>query len=103
MKKYIISFIVFVLLSPVFVSAHGMVDGFDEVTTGPGMMRYIEDTALGEELHEEMEDLMVKMISGQLTESEAGRVVTLMNQYPGPHALMMNRLNLGNFGHGWGF
>ena len=40
---------------------------------------------------------MTRMMAGTLTEEETERVVELMNRYPGPNALMMNRLG----GTGW--
>lgn len=82
------------------VGAHGMTSvNFSDVQDGIGMMRYLEDQSLGSELHEQMEGLMTKMIAGTLTEAEADQFVGLMNQYPGPTGMMMNRL--GGFG-GWG-
>lgn len=68
------------------------------------MMRYIEDQGLqSDELHEEMENLMVKMMSVELDEAEANRMVELMNQYPGPMGMMMGRMNMmqSDFGNNW--
>jgi len=69
---------------------------------GYGMMRTIETRALGDELHEEMEDLMVKMMAGTMTEVEAQRMVELMDQYPGAQSMMMSRMmgmnGFGGFG-----
>ena len=100
---------------PVFVFAHGgsMMD-FGELQTGPEMMKYVEEGVLGDELHEEMEQLMVRMMSGEMTQDEAERMTTLMGQYPGPYGMMMNRLGWGtrsgwnmmsgwNGMMGWGF
>jgi hypothetical protein len=56
------------------------------------MMRTIENRALGDDLHEEMEDLMVKMMAGTMTEAEAQRMVELMDQYPGAQSMMMGRM-----------
>jgi len=80
------------LLLPLAVDAHGagMMD-FGQSYTASRTMRDIEDRALGSELHEEMESLMAKMMSGSLTEEETGRITEIMNQYPGPSAMMMNR------------
>lgn len=98
MKK-LLSISVFVVLLPVFVFAHGgpMMD-FGELQTGSEMMEYVEDSALGEELHEEMEELMLKMMSGALTQAEADRVSQLMEQYPGPYGMMMVRLSRADSG-----
>jgi Flp pilus assembly protein TadB len=101
MKLYI--FVLSFLALPAFVLAHGMMD-FDSSATGPEMMRYMEDRALAsDELHEEMENLMVKMMTGKLTETEANRMVELMNQYPGPMGMMMGRLGMGQgmWGRNW--
>jgi len=97
MKKFItLSLIIF----PLVVGAHsGFGMNFSDIQDGVGMMRYLEDRSLGGELHEQMEGLMNKMIAGTLTEAEADQLVGLMNQYPGPSGIMMNRL--GGFG-GWG-
>ncbi len=102
-KQILVLLSVIAVLLPVSVSAHGMTDDFGDLKTGPELMSYIENTALGDELHEDMEDMMVKMMSGQLTESEAQRMISLMDQYPGPYSMMMNRLGSSNFSHGWGF
>jgi hypothetical protein len=75
-------------ITPTVTFAHS---GTDE-DTGFDMMRSLEDQALGDELHEEMEDLMVKMMSGIMTEAESERMILLMNEYPGPQAMMMNRM-----------
>jgi len=87
-------FILGFMALPIFVSAHGMMD-FNSSSAAPEMMRYIEDKALASnELHEEMEDLMAKMMQGKLTETEANRMVEIMNQYPGPMGMMMTRLGM---------
>lgn len=94
MKSYILALGFAVLALPLFVFGHGMMD-FDSSFTGTEMMRYIEDRALpSDELHEEMENLMVKMMTGELTETEANRIVEVMNQYPGPMGMMMGRLGM---------
>lgn len=97
MRKTIIG-IATLLLFPLLILAHGPAADFDDVSTGPEMMRFIEDRALGEELHEEMEGLMTKMMAGTMTENEAGRMAELMNQYPGPQGMMMSRMMGMNFG-----
>lgn len=95
MKKYIF-LIVFAVSMPAWVGAHGEVIEFNENQTSQNMMRHIEDQTLGGELHEEMEALMEKLMTGELTKQEAGRVAELMIQYPGPQSMMMNRMMSGN-------
>lgn len=66
------------------------------------MMQQVEDRALGDQLHEEMEDLMVKMMSGNLSQSETDRMIELMDQYPGPGSMMMGRMmGMETFGSGF--
>lgn len=86
---FIISLLAAVLfIAPTAILAHGGAD-----TDGDfGMMREIEDKALGNELHEEMEGLMTKMMSGAMTEQESERMLELMNNYPGPNGMMMGRM-----------
>jgi len=76
---------------PLSVSAHTESTGVSR-NSGFVMMQQIEDRALGDKLHEEMEGLMVNMMSGNLTEIQANRVSELINQYPGMGALMLSRL-----------
>ncbi|PIT92453.1 MAG: hypothetical protein COU08_02365 [Candidatus Harrisonbacteria bacterium CG10_big_fil_rev_8_21_14_0_10_42_17] len=75
------------IVMPFIASAHGVTN----TTSGFGMIQTIEDEALGDDLREEMENLMEKMITGTMTEEEQSRMLELMNQYPGPHGIMMNR------------
>jgi putative membrane protein len=76
---------------PFTVSAHsGGVS--DSQTPGFMMMQQVEDHALGNELHGEMETLMSSMIAGELSEEEIARMAELMNEYPGPGAMMMERM-----------
>lgn len=65
------------------------------------MMRSVESSVVGEEVHEEMEGLMIKMMSGEMTEAEVDRMVELMEEYPGPQGMMMNRM-MGGYGMGYG-
>lgn len=81
-----------IILTPSFVLAQGMIN-FSDAKTPSGMMQYIEDKSLGADLHEEAEGLMEKMMTGKLTETEASRLVEIMNQYPAPMGMMLNRLN----------
>ena len=85
--------------------------GSGGVARGFQMMESIEDQALGSELHEEMENLMEKMMLGSLTNEEVNRMIELMQQYPMPANMMMNRMmgtNMmaamanGNLMDGWG-
>ncbi len=96
----LVSFLALVMM-PVTVSAHTS----DTTTSGePGfmMMQQVEDQALGDQLHEEMEDLMIKMMSGDLSQSQTDRMVELMDQYPGPGSMMMGRMmGMGTFGSGF--
>lgn len=111
MKKILFVSVVFVLL-PVFSFAHGGMMSMGEFQTGPEMMEYVEDSVMGNDLHEEMEQLMIKMMSGAMTQDEVKKITELMGQYPGPYGMMMNRLGssqanqLGSYGwnmmSGWG-
>lgn len=93
--KYIILFLS-LFVAPSLASAHGSMM-FGDLQTGPQMMQYIEDQALGEDLHEEMEELMVNMMSGSLTQEDAARLTQLMDEHPGPYATMMNRIGAQNW------
>lgn len=97
MKKYIL-LVVITLLVPLWVAAHGESVEFNETQASQDMMRYIEDQALGDELHEEMEGLMTKMMTGELSQEGADRLAELMEQYPGPHGMMMGRMMGMGFG-----
>ena len=88
MKKVFLMALLFIL--PVGAAAHGMI--FNDINTGLEMMEFIEDMALGEEIHEEMEGLMVKMMAGEMSQAEAERMAGFMNKYPGPYSMMMGRL-----------
>ncbi len=90
------------LLLPVVSLAHGggMMD-LQDLQTGPEMMEYVEEGVLGDELHEEMEQLMVRMMSGKMTEDDGVRISEMMNKYPGPYGMMMNRLGWASSA-GWG-
>lgn len=91
MKKYIL-FVAIALFIPLWVGAHGESIEFSENQTSGDMMRYIEDQALGDGLHEEMEGLMGKMMAGELTQEEADRLAQLMDERPGPMGMMMGRM-----------
>jgi putative membrane protein len=80
---------------PFTVAAHSS-DTPDTQAPGFMMMQQVEDHALGDELHEEMETLMSSMIAGELSEEEIARMAELINEYPGPGSMMMERmLNIG--------
>lgn len=90
-----------VVATPFLASAHS---GNSTASQEPGfmMMQQIEDQALGDELHEEMEDLMIKMMAGDLSEEETDRMVEFMDQYPGPGSMMMGRMmGMGAFESGF--
>lgn len=88
-----LSSLLLLIFLPVAALAH---TGEDTESAHPGMrmMHEIEDEALGDDLHEEMENLMVKMMNGTMSEGESTRMRELMEEHPGPGALMMNRLGL---------
>ena len=104
--KYIVLLVLgFMFGAPSMSFAHGTMMDFNSLQTGPEMMRYVEDQALqNDELHEEMEDLMVKMMTGELSEQEANRIIEFMDEYPGPMGMMMNRYGImdGNWQSGYG-
>ena len=92
-KIFTLFILFFVAMTPLPSFAHGGgMMNFGELQTGSEMMKYVEEGVLGDELHEEMEQLMTKMMSGEMTQDEAGRITELMGQYPGPYGTMMVRL-----------
>lgn len=96
-----IFFVALLVVLPVVAGAHAEIAPNSQ-EQGFGMMQQVEDRALGDELHEEMESLMTKMMSGELSQGETDRMVELMNQYPGPGSMMMGRImNMGMFGSGF--
>ena len=108
MKQYIF-ILAIVFLVPLSAGAHGSMMDFGSAQYD--MMQSIEGQALqNDQLHEEMEGLMDKMMSGNLTNEESGRLAQFMNQYPGPMSMMMNRVGMmnGNWSgsqnmmNGWG-
>jgi hypothetical protein len=115
MKNIFAILLALVLLSPLIVGAHmGETESLELADYSPAeMMEYIENRALGAELHEEMETLMEQMMDGSLSEAGTERMVELMQKNPGPHAMMMNRIDMidefdnggmrsGNYGHMFG-
>jgi hypothetical protein len=102
MKKFI-PVLVVLFVVPFFVSAHTGSASFNQITTPHEMMFYIEDQALGDEIHEEMESLMEKMMEGSLSQEEAEQLLILMEENPVPNSIMMNRLGMtNNFGSPYG-
>lgn len=99
-KKYIIAGTLLSFLIPFMVSAHMGPMNWSDVEEGDqtGMMQYIEDKALGTELHEKMEALMEKMMEGTLTEEEANELAGLAKEFPGPYGMMMGRFDGDGFG-----
>jgi len=79
------------LLFPMSMFAHGNMMDFNDAQGSSAMMLYVEEQALDSEIHEDMEGLMEKMMSGTLTQSEADRLGTFMEEHPGPYGMMMNR------------
>ncbi|PIP87293.1 hypothetical protein COW81_01070 [Candidatus Campbellbacteria bacterium CG22_combo_CG10-13_8_21_14_all_36_13] len=104
--KIVFVFLLGLLLIPSVIFAH--MGDFDDADSGNTMMNYVETTAVGSDVHEEMEILMDKMMGGELDEVGANRMVELMNEYPGPYNMMMNRVGYQNdksdyYGEGmWG-
>lgn len=83
MRKFIIFAVFSLVIFPFVSSAHEEVDsaGSENFSDGLEMMRYMEDVVLGDELHSEMESLMIKMMSGEMNQEEAQRMIDFMNQY----------------------
>ncbi|MEX0918901.1 MAG: SHOCT domain-containing protein [Candidatus Paceibacterota bacterium] len=100
MKNILFALLPILVMFPVVISAH---TGDTATSPEPGfmMMQQIEDQALGNELHKEMGDLMIKMMSGELSSDETERMIELMNEYPGAGSIMMSRMmNPDTFGSG---
>jgi len=103
MKYILLAVFAVTFLVPGTTQAHGATMNLEGIADGPSTMLYLEEQALGSELHEEMEKLMESMLAGNLTQEQAVRMTELMNEYPGPHAVMMNRLGgLSSINGGWG-
>lgn len=93
MKTINIFIIIGFIAIPFLVGAHGASNIEETQGSGMGMMRYIEESALeNNELHEEMEVLMEKMMAGTMTEEEADKMTAFMRESPGPGAMMMGRM-----------
>ena len=98
MKKYIFALPIMFVLLPLSLWAHS--NETNDVSPGFMMMHRIEDQVLGDEEHEVMEQLMIKMMQGKsLTGDETEQIIKFMEENPGPHSMMMNRLE----GMGYGY
>jgi len=67
---------------------------------GDTMMRDIEDQMVTDEVHEEMEGLMEKMLDGTIGEDETGRMVELMQDNQIVGSIMMDRMMNNDVGQG---
>lgn len=62
---------------------------------GPGgaqMMESVEESAMGSQMHDEMQGLVTKMMAGSLSSADQARMVEIMNKYPGVSNMMMTRM-----------
>jgi uncharacterized membrane protein YtjA (UPF0391 family) len=105
-KIPLILFLIFLTI-PFLTGAHGE-NATTQSNSGVMLMQQIEDSVVGDELHEEMENIMIKILSGKtLSDEEVADVTVFMQEYPGPHGMMMNRLGYSashtGMHHGLGF
>jgi putative membrane protein len=100
MKKILLTLLVSLIVSPLFVSAHAG-DSVDKDQPGFMMMQQIEDKSLNnnDALHEEMEELMKKMMNGNLSEQESDKIAEFMKEFPGTGSMMLGRLANGGGCH----
>lgn len=70
-------------------------------STGVQMMESVEVSAMGNEMHDEMQGLVTKMIAGNLSSSDQARMVEIMNRYPGASNMMVTRMTGGTVQGGW--
>lgn len=101
MKKYFFTVVALAILIP-SISSADMMGGYDLNNQTWGMMQVVGGQALGSEVQAEMENLMVKMMAGNLSDQESTRLVQLMNENPAPYSMMMNRMMAGNYSRGEG-
>ena len=101
MKKVLFVLGLGAFIVPSILSAQGMMN-FSDARTPYGMMQYLGEKSLGSEVYDEMQNLMVKMMAGKLTEEEANRMIEIMNQYPGPMGMMMGGYYPQSYGQNWG-
>jgi hypothetical protein len=66
-------------------------------TSAAQVMESIEVSAMGSQMHEEMEGLVEKMMAGNLSSADQSRLVEIMNTYPGASNMMMTR-RFGGYG-----
>ncbi len=98
MKYTVITGIILLfMLVPPLVLAHGG-NATGSTDSPAGMMRMMEDRAVDGETYREMEQLMRNMMAGELTKEESTRLTELMQEHPGVHATMMNRMTGGSAG-----
>lgn len=70
---------------------------------GPGMMGEVEQQALGNATYQEIQSLMLRMMSGTLNQTERARLVQLMDDHPGPYGMMMSQMMAGQGYYGSGY
>lgn len=68
---------------------------------GYQMMESVEISAMGGPMHDEMQDLVTKMMAGNLSSSDQARMVEIMNRYPGASNMMVTRMTGGNGQGSW--
>jgi len=79
----------------------GMMGGYGMMGSGGAqMMEAVEVSAMGNNMHDEMQGLVTKMMAGSLSSSDQARMVEIMNTYPGASNMMITRMT-GNTGQGW--
>jgi len=69
--------------------------------SGVWMMESLEIRAMGGPLHGEMQGLVTKLRSGNLSSTEQSRLMEIMDEYPGASNLMIARMT-GGYGPGAG-
>lgn len=80
----------------------GMMMGGEVSSDGQMMMRNMEDQMVGDEVHQEMEELMQKMMTGNMTELEANQMLELMQENQLVGSMMMERMMSGSsMGDNW--
>jgi hypothetical protein len=83
----------------------GMMGGYGySIMTARGeeMMEAVESGAMGGVVHDEMEDLMAKMMAGNLSAAEQSRMLAIMDQYPAASDMMFVRMSGGYGPAGYG-
>ncbi len=90
LKRGVFLWILLLCIVPAVASAQMPMMYPDE--TGHEMMQTIEERSMNATVHTEMEDLMEKMLEGNLTPSEQDRLVELMHDYPAGYSTMLDRM-----------